>query len=135
MLTSTLGKIEVEAQLPSGDWLWPAIWMLPVNNTYGPWPLSGEIDICESRGNNYTYTMGGDNIVSSALHWGPDFANDAWWRTNSRKNALHSTFSDKFHTFGLVWTPDYLYTYIDTQLLQVLYTYVAASQPIALDIS
>ena len=39
------GKVEVRAKLPRGDWLWPAIWMLPVNNTYGPWPLSGEIDV------------------------------------------------------------------------------------------
>jgi hypothetical protein len=23
------------------DWLWPALWMLPVNETNGPWPLSG----------------------------------------------------------------------------------------------
>lgn len=44
------GRIEVEAKLPSGDWLWPAIWMLPVNSTYGAWPESGEIDILESRG-------------------------------------------------------------------------------------
>ena len=35
--------------------LWPAIWMLPVNNTYGPWPLSGEIDLMESRGNGRSY--------------------------------------------------------------------------------
>jgi len=27
------------------DWLWPAVWMLPENNTYGKWPLSGEIDV------------------------------------------------------------------------------------------
>ncbi|PBP17597.1 glucan 1,3-beta-glucosidase [Diplocarpon rosae] len=76
------GRVEVTATLPSGDWLWPAIWMLPVNDTYGPWPKSGEIDIAESRGNNHTYAQGGNNIVSSALHWGPDSANDAWWRTN-----------------------------------------------------
>jgi hypothetical protein len=55
------------------DWLWPAIWMLPVNDTYGmcpdlwswlrhqwecftgPWPMSGEIDIMESRGNDPSY--------------------------------------------------------------------------------
>jgi hypothetical protein len=62
------GKVEVRAKLPSGwasfrfyfywisfcccccccwrwcrDWLWPAIWMLPVQNTYGPWPMSGEL--------------------------------------------------------------------------------------------
>ena len=40
------GKVEVKAKNPRGDWLWPAIWMLPVDNMYGPWPLSGEIDVC-----------------------------------------------------------------------------------------
>lgn len=35
------GRIEVTAKLPAGDWLWPAIWMLPVNDTYGIWPASG----------------------------------------------------------------------------------------------
>ena len=40
------GKVEVRAKLPRGDWLWPAIWMLPVDTSkYGPWPLSGEIDV------------------------------------------------------------------------------------------
>ena len=39
------GKVEIVAKLPRGDWLWPAIWMLPDNDTYGPWPLSGEIDV------------------------------------------------------------------------------------------
>lgn len=42
------GKIEVVAQMPIGDWMWPAIWLLPVNSTYGIWPKSGEIDIAES---------------------------------------------------------------------------------------
>ena len=37
--------------MPSGDWLWPAIWMLPAKHAYGQWPASGEIDIVESRGN------------------------------------------------------------------------------------
>ena len=23
------GRIEVQAKLPEGDWLWPAMWMLP----------------------------------------------------------------------------------------------------------
>ncbi len=116
------GRIEVEAMLPSGDWLWPAIWLLPVEAKYGEWPLSGEIDMVESRGNNYTYAQGGNNIVSSALHWGPNTANDAWWRTNVKRNALHTTFSSKFHTFGMEWSEKYLFTYINTRLLQVLYT-------------
>lgn len=115
------GRIEVEAQLPSGDWLWPAVWMLPLNASYGDWPLSGEIDIMESRGNDHTYAQGGENIMSSALHWGPDQPNDAWWRTNNKRGALHSTFADRFHTFGLEWTEKYLFTYLDSRLMQVLY--------------
>ena len=66
----TYGKVEVEAKLPIGDWLWPAIWMLPVNNVYGPWPQSGEIDVMESRGNGMDYAQGGYNMMSSTLHWG-----------------------------------------------------------------
>ena len=96
--------------------------MMPVNDTYGEWPKSGEIDIMESRGNNWTYAQGGDNIASSALHWGPNGANDAWWRTNNKREALHTTFAKKQHTFGLEWSQKYLYTYINNRLLQVLYT-------------
>ncbi|KAH9883982.1 glycoside hydrolase family 16 protein [Xylariomycetidae sp. FL2044] len=120
--TIKYGRVEVVAKLPEGDWLWPAIWMMPVDSAYGPWPASGEIDIAESRGNNYTYGQGGNNIVSSALHWGPDQANDAWWRTNVKREALHTTYSAGFNTFGLEWSQKYLFTYINSRLLQVLYT-------------
>lgn len=120
--TITYGRVEVVAKLPKGDWLWPAIWMLPVNNTYGEWPLSGEIDIAESRGNNHTYPLGGNNVISSTLHWGPDLANDAWWRTYGKASALMTTFSETFHTFGLEWSEKYIYMYLDSRLLQVMYT-------------
>lgn len=36
------GKVEVRARLPVGDWLWPAIWMMPKYSAYGSWPASGE---------------------------------------------------------------------------------------------
>jgi hypothetical protein len=116
------GRVEVKARLPTGDWLWPAIWMMPVQETYGVWPRSGEIDIVESRGNNYSYAQGGNNIVSSTLHWGPNQASDAWWKTNVKRTALHTTYSKSYHTFGLEWSEKYLFTYVDTRLLQVLYT-------------
>jgi beta-glucanase (GH16 family) len=64
------GRVEVTAKLPVGDWLWPAIWMMPEDDTYGPWPASGEIDIMESRGNNNTYEKGGRDTYTSTLHWG-----------------------------------------------------------------
>jgi len=120
--TIKYGRVQVTAKFPAGDWLWPAIWMLPVNDTYGPWPLSGEIDIAESRGNNHTYGQGGNNIVSSALHWGPNPSNDAFWRTNVKRQALHTTYASSENTFGLEWSQKYLFTYVNSILLQVLYT-------------
>ncbi|KAK4938004.1 hypothetical protein LTR10_021493 [Elasticomyces elasticus] len=115
------GRIEVVAKMPQGDWLWPAIWMLPTDSVYGSWPQSGEIDIAESRGNNFSYHNGGNNVMASTLHWGPDSTDDAWWRTYRKINALHSSFPQQFHTFGLEWSEKYLYTYLDSRLLQVLY--------------
>ncbi|EXJ84344.1 hypothetical protein A1O3_05011 [Capronia epimyces CBS 606.96] len=115
------GRVEVVAKLPQGDWLWPAIWLYPTNSEYGTWPASGEIDIAESRGNNWTYPLSGNDIISSTLHWGPTTSSDAWWRTYHKQKALHSTFSERFHTFGLEWNEKYLYTYLDSRLLQVLY--------------
>ena len=39
------GRIDVRAKLPQGQGTWPAIWMLPEDNVYGGWAMSGEIDI------------------------------------------------------------------------------------------
>lgn len=41
------GVFELRAKLPTGQGLWPALWMLPTDRVYGEWPLSGEIDIVE----------------------------------------------------------------------------------------
>lgn len=30
------GRVEVVARIPTGDWLWPAIWLVPTDNKYGP---------------------------------------------------------------------------------------------------
>ncbi|KAF2708211.1 glycoside hydrolase family 16 protein [Pleomassaria siparia CBS 279.74] len=117
------GRVEVIAKLPQGDWLWPAIWMLPTDSEYGEWPKSGEIDIMESRGNNHSYAQGGNDIISSTLHFGPNPANDGWWRNNVKRQALHTTYSAGYHTFGLEWSEKYIFTYIDTRLLQVMYTH------------
>lgn len=115
------GRVEVVAKMPKGDWLWPAIWMMPVNDTYGAWPASGEIDIAESRGNDVDYTLGGRDIVSSALHWGPTAKHDSFWRS-ARALALRRTdYTKGFHTFGMEWSKDYLFTYIDSPLKQVMY--------------
>ncbi len=44
------GRVEVNAKLCEGKGIWPAIWMLPTERTYGGWPRSGEIDMMEHVG-------------------------------------------------------------------------------------
>eukprot|EP00808_Paulinella_micropora_P015280 g436.t1 len=74
-------NMEVRAKLPVGDWIWPAIWLLPRFNAYGGWPCSGEIDVMESRRNYPSYPPGGYNQVGSALHWGPYWAQNGYQKT------------------------------------------------------
>lgn len=95
------GRVEVIAKLPVGDWLWPAIWMVPKDNAYGAWPRSGEIDILESRGNNASYEQGGNNIMSSTIHFGPSPQFNGWWRNTVKRKALHTTYSNDYNTFGV----------------------------------
>ncbi|KAF8824735.1 hypothetical protein HHX47_DHR7000447 [Lentinula edodes] len=114
------GRVEIRAKMPTGDWLWPALWMLPVNNTYGPWPRSGEIDIVESRGNGISYTANGANFVQGALNWGPSpqlnsvSKSYSWW-SNKRV-----PFSNDFHTYALEWTTSFIRIYVDTRLHTLL---------------
>jgi beta-glucanase (GH16 family) len=115
--TLRYGRVEVVAKMPKGNWLWPAIWMMPDAELYGDWPASGEIDIAESRGNHGDdYEDGRDSLIS-ALHWGPISVADAFWRTSGKHNVRRRDYTQKFHTYGLEWNEDYLFTYIDSRLL------------------
>ena len=120
------GRLEVKAKLPKGDWLWPAIWLLPEHQAYGLWPASGEIDLMESRGNSEAYEEGGLNCFGSTLHWGPFFPENPYELTSSQYCMESGNLNDDFHTYGLVWTEDRIYTYIDDDSNKVLrYTYPA----------
>lgn len=109
------GRVEVRAKLPRGDWLWPAIWMLPRASEYGSWPASGEIDLIESRGNVRYTEEGGSDTVGSTLHWGPFFGEDPFDQTHGTfKLKDGKDFSDDFHTFVLEWSEDRIATYVDS---------------------
>ncbi|WVQ73286.1 hypothetical protein IAR50_002854 [Cryptococcus sp. DSM 104548] len=114
------GKVEVKARFPQGDWIWPRIMLLPVNETYGAWPRSGQIDILSGRGNNASYAGRGFDYAQSDLHWGPTEALDRLYLTWGYREQRRTYYSAKYHTFGFEWNEDYLWTYIDSRVSQVV---------------
>ena len=117
------GRLEIEAKLPRGDWIWPAIWLLPKRQAYGGWPASGEIDLMESRGNedlrDSTGTQVGVKQFGSTLHYGPHWPDNGFEYATKTKNLENGrSFADDFHTYRLDWDEDGLRFYIDDELLQ-----------------
>jgi beta-glucanase (GH16 family) len=98
------GRIELRAKLPAGKGLWPAFWMLPVEEKYGPWAASGEIDIMEFKGQE-------PNQVHGTLHFG------SAWPRNLSKGGMYrlpkGDFTDGFHLFALEWEPGAIRWFVD----------------------
>lgn len=94
---------------------------MPEDSVYGEWPRSGEMDIMESRGNNWDYPAGGNDWYAGTLHWGPTPASDSFWRSTSAKTIKRSDYTKGFHTYGMEWTDKYIYFYRDSRLAQIMY--------------
>jgi beta-glucanase (GH16 family) len=97
------GYIEVRAKLPEGTGTWPAIWMLPEENTFGSWPKSGEIDILEHVG----YDPG---VVHGTVH------TEAFNHTKKTQKGAQrevESFSEQFHTYPIDWKSEKIDFYID----------------------
>ncbi|XP_072940474.1 beta-1,3-glucan-binding protein-like [Epargyreus clarus] len=113
------GRIEVRAKMPAGDWLWPAVWLMPTYDAYGTWPASGEIDLVESRGNRHMYLDGvhiGTQEAGSKLHYGPYPELNGWDKTHwIRRNT--NGYDRAFHRYEMEWTPDYMKFTLDDEEL------------------
>ncbi|XP_052819270.1 beta-1,3-glucan-binding protein-like [Mya arenaria] len=112
--TVTFGEVCVRARIPQGDWIWPAIWMLPRYSKYGGWPRSGEIDLMESRGNSKASDGGHDhgrNQIGSTMHWGTDPGHNRFMLTHGDRD--DHTFSSQMHTYCVDWTHEYIAISVD----------------------
>ena len=99
----TYGKVVVSAKVPEGQGLWPAIWMMPQDESfYGQWPKCGEIDIMEVLGNQVDTAYG-------TIHYGEPHAEQ------QGKVVLTDgkTFANDFHEYSVEWEPGEFRYYID----------------------
>jgi len=106
------GRVEVSARIPAGQGTWPAIWALHSDPTiYGPWPLSGEIDIMEA----FNYGVDGNQSTKSTTHYGlPTAPYDG---TGSSTD-LPSNADLGFHEYAIEWEKDKIRFFIDGQHFQ-----------------
>jgi beta-glucanase (GH16 family) len=96
LFTKQYGRFEVRAKVPYGKGLWPALWLLPQDDAYGPWAASGEIDILEIVGERPTEYLG-------TIHFGSTFPKRELV-THVHKLAGGSTVGD-FHVYAVEWEP------------------------------
>lgn len=89
----TYGRFEVRAKFPPATvaGLHSALWMMPQNPIYGPWPYSGEIDIAE-RYSQYP------DLPIPYIHYGNVFDPNVTSYTCSVDDA------SQFHDYTLEWT-------------------------------
>ena len=96
------GYFEMRAKLPPGRGLWPTFWLLPTDLSWPP-----EIDVVE--------TVGDPTKLYATVHYG---------KTDHHVGfpvQVPDTTTD-FHTYGTLWTPNYIAWYFDQQRIAVTAT-------------
>lgn len=113
------GYIEVRAKFPTGDKVWPAIWLLSEDLIWGP-----EWDLWEYWG--YRSGLGYDNM-GMHLFYGT-YPNGTWssgWLSNFNTNYNCTV----YHVYGFEWTNTYAKWYIDGSVVRTLTNTIGTNWP------
>jgi beta-glucanase (GH16 family) len=100
------GRIEARIQIPRGQGIWPAFWMLGADFPQVRWPDSGEIDIMENVGKE-------PHRVHGTVH-GPGYSGGGGI-SGMYQHPQNWSFADDFHTFAVDWKPGEITWYVDGQ--------------------
>jgi beta-glucanase (GH16 family) len=92
----TFGYVEMRAKLPKGKGLWPAFWLIPVDQSWPP-----EMDVFEARGDH-------PDTISMTNHW-----SDEGKHQFVTQSYTGPDFTQDFHTFGVEWSPSEIIWYVD----------------------
>ncbi|MGH1363160.1 MAG: glycoside hydrolase family 16 protein [Calditrichia bacterium] len=100
------GRFEARIQLPWGQGIWPAFWLLGSNFDTVGWPQCGEIDIMEYRGQE-------PSTIHGTVHGPGNFAGGG---VTKRYDLANSRFDTDFHVFAIEWGENYIDWYVDDKL-------------------
>ena len=107
-------RITVCFKVPNGTGLWPAIWMLPFDET--PWPKGGEIDLMEAKGRSYPIDglPGEANRIGSAVHFGTEWPDNRYINADFY-SSNENTFQSYFHSITLIFQSNKLDFYVNNE--------------------
>jgi beta-glucanase (GH16 family) len=94
--TPQYGRVEARIQIPRGQGIWPAFWMLGADLPTNAWPGAGEIDVMENVGSE-------PHRVHGTVH-GPGYSGGEGL-TSTYHHPQGWSFADDFHVFAVDWTP------------------------------
>lgn len=100
------GKIEIRAQLPRGDWLYPQLYLEPKDYQYGDDYNSGRMWLAYARG-NLDLVSQNSQIGNKILYGGVVLSAEEPARTHSAiKVGSAEPWGAQYHTYTLTWRPD-----------------------------
>jgi beta-glucanase (GH16 family) len=118
------GRIEARINIPRGQGIWPAFWMLGTNIDAGVnWPNCGEIDIMENIGK--TSDQGTEHGTIHGPQSGGDY-NGGAGVGGTYTLPGGAALADGFHIYAVQWTTNQIQWFLDTNLF---FTATPASLP------
>jgi beta-glucanase (GH16 family) len=105
------GRFEARLQIPRGQGMWPAFWMLGADIRARGWPDCGEIDVMENIGREPA-------TVHGTIH-GPGYSG-AGSISGDYSLPAGQHFADAFHVFAVEWDrdPPAIRWYVDDTLYE-----------------
>ncbi|KAA3658753.1 MAG: glycoside hydrolase family 16 protein [Calditrichaeota bacterium] len=110
LFETTYGRFEVRMQMPWGQGLWPAFWLLGVDYQTVGWPQCGEIDILEYRGQEPTRVHG-------TVHGPGYFGGNG---VSNHYDIIGGRFDNSFHLFAIEWEKDEIRFYVDDKPYHII---------------
>jgi beta-glucanase (GH16 family) len=105
------GRFEARIQIPEGQGLWPAFWMLGANIDTVTWPSCGETDIMENIGSQPSVNHGSLHMPAAGT------TNDSQL-TGMYTLANNVKLGDGFHTYAVEWSAAAIKFYVDDVLYE-----------------
>jgi beta-glucanase (GH16 family) len=120
------GRLEARIQIPEGQGIWPAFWMLGANIDSVNWPSCGEIDIMENIGKEPSINHGSLHMPASGT------------TTDSSLSGMYTLpggakLGDAFHTYAIEWSASAIKFYLDDMLYETQTPQTATGRTWAFD--